>query len=421
METEQVLVIDRSRLYATVLQRDLSVALGGVQVAVLSTVAEAVAWLSRDGRNCCLVVLDPEEEQPVGALLDGCLQRRVAVVLFSALAEELLQPIVAREQAVDYILKENPSSVDQVVTLVVRLVRNRAIRAVVVDADTERQQQLSRWLQQQQLHVSSLPRTHDAAFFINTHADVRLVVCSSDLAEPAVLLGAVRQRQASNEMAVLAVMAPSRVQKTGQTEVIRMIKRGVNDLLHWPIGAQEMLFRVSSALDTIDRMQQLQALVVTDTLTGLFSLKYLEESGRKLLACDKRGQVRLCVAMVEIDGWRHIVAHNNQSTVNLVIKRTANLVRDFFRNTDVVGCYSPSRFCALLVDMDPEYVREFFERLRQSIQDEEFTVRGRSIRVNISIGVQLRPLESINDTFAAASGQLTDAQLRGGNRVQIAS
>ncbi|MBF0159833.1 MAG: diguanylate cyclase [Magnetococcales bacterium] len=430
MEPVQVLIVDRSRLYATVLQRDLLSAIAGSsggeeeppQITTLSGVADATVWLTHMGRSCRLVILDPESDhQETRPLLDLCVQRRVAVLLFSALPEETLYQIVAKDQAVDYILKENPSSVDQVVALAVRLIRNRTVHALVVDTDGKRQQQLMRWLRQQQLQVGHLKQVGEVTFFMETHPNVRLVLCSGDLSDLSALMSLLRQRYSRNDLAILGVMSPSRSAKSPQADTVRMIKRGANDLVYWPVGPQELLFRVSSALDAIDRVQAMQAVAVTDALTGLFSLKYLEESGRKLLACDKRGQLRLCVAMIEVDGFRHIAAHNTRLTVNLILKRIAIMIRDFFRNTDIIGCYSPSRFCALLIDMDPEYVREFFERLCRSVQDEEFTVRGRSIQVNISIGVQLRPLESIQDTFVAASHQLINAQLHGGNQVQIAS
>jgi diguanylate cyclase (GGDEF)-like protein len=425
MLQERVLVLDGSRLYATALTREIE-ASAWLSVDWYSTAVDVLRLIQRGNTRHRLVIVEPElfGVHSGAALLERVLDffsaQQIPVLLFSNLAETLLEAWVLRGQAIDYVLKESSLCLDQLVSMTYRLVANRQLAALVVDADEIRRTVLTSLLLKQQLMVYQASDVSSVRHMMAQYEHIRLVVCASTGAEttgqgdpPVTVIRAVREQRMRTETVILGVAA-----RPDSRAGARFIKNGADDVLFWPISFEEMLFRVSSVLNTIDNVRSLQARLVRDPVTGLFSRNYIEEAGAKLIASDKRGQVQLTVAMMAIDQFATLVQHYRPSTTNILFRKVSALITDAFRITDVIGHHTREQVCALLVDLDPDHTTSIFERLRTLIEDEEFIVKGQRVPVTASFGVVQRPLDTLAETISAALALLRDAQQQG-NTVRI--
>ena len=421
-DKKKVLIVEGSRLYATVLKRELEQA-ANFSVDWITTAAEMVHNMQTMTTDYQLAIFEPElfgqkGGANFGKVLDFFASHQIPTLLFSNLNEADLHVWVLQEKAIDYILKENSICMDQIVAMAHRLVANGSIGALVIDHNLLRRRMISRLLERQQLIVHHAQNREQAIHALLHHPEIKLAVCPEDLSDPErstiATIAAIREHRSRSDLGILGLSA-----RLDSHTAARFIKNGADDFTTWPTSSEEMLFRVSYVLDTIDHVQNLQAGLVRDPTTGLLSKQYIEESGVKLLASDKRGQITLSIAMISIDGFAQIVQENTPSTAHLIFRKVASIILDFFRQTDIIGHYDRAQICALLVDMDPAYAQDFFERLRQSVQDEEVAIRGRRLPITLSMGVMHRPLDSLHETYLAATHLMRSVQKQGGNAVKI--
>ncbi|TAN50121.1 MAG: GGDEF domain-containing protein, partial [Rhodospirillales bacterium] len=103
-----------------------------------------------------------------------------------------------------------------------------------------------------------------------------------------------------------------------------------------------------------------------------------------------------------------------------VLKALAGLLRERVRDTDIVARFGGEEFCLLAINLDAKRAKEFFEKLRLDIEAMSVRVKGRQLKVTVSIGVCLEEFLHLDDLLSKADAMLYRAKERGRNRVEIA-
>ncbi|MBL6431588.1 MAG: response regulator [Alphaproteobacteria bacterium] len=174
---------------------------------------------------------------------------------------------------VDYILKDNASSLAYVGTLVQRVYANRNIDALVVDDCRVDLEIVARRLRpNHQLNVHTASDHGTALAMLDTIPNLRLVVL--DYLMPRTdgfeLLRSLRARHGMHEMAVIGLSG-----QAGPEIIARFLKSGANDFLPKSCTPEEFMLRISQNLDTLDRIQALADMAHRDALTGLSNRRHL--------------------------------------------------------------------------------------------------------------------------------------------------
>jgi PAS domain S-box-containing protein len=121
------------------------------------------------------------------------------------------------------------------------------------------------------------------------------------------------------------------------------------------------------ARDITERMQleaELRYLNQHDTLTGLFSRSFFEEESQRL--CDKEFSP-LGVVICDIDGLKLINDTLGHSAGDYLIRTAANLIRNCFRDTDIVARFGGDEVAILLPNCSKLVIQNACQRISDAI------------------------------------------------------
>jgi diguanylate cyclase (GGDEF)-like protein len=159
-----------------------------------------------------------------------------------------------------------------------------------------------------------------------------------------------------------------------------------------------------------DNISNLQRLVTTDPLTGVFNRRYLFDRLTAEVARAKRSGAPVSVIMLDIDGFKKYNDKHGHLTGDVLLQSIAQTIRAALRQEDVVVRYGGDEFAIILTGADPHSARITAERLRSSVK---------TIGMSISLGVVTYPKDAVvaEELLKRADCFLLAAKASGKNRV----
>jgi len=219
---------------------------------------------------------------------------------------------------------------------------------------------------------------------------------------------------------------------------VKGLDLGANDYVTKPFDPSELVARVKNLLRIKELQQeveeknaklaelnrQLEALSITDELTGLFNRRHFTERLKEEFARSKRYQMDLACVMFDIDNFKKINDQWGHQTGDKVLKELGALLKRSHRTHDLAARYGGEEFILILCQTDHRGAMQFAEQLRKNVQDHPFSsVTGQPFPVTISIGVGSFPAPDVtqpDDLVRVADGALYQAKRTGKNRVVTA-
>lgn len=166
---------------------------------------------------------------------------------------------------------------------------------------------------------------------------------------------------------------------------------------------------------------QLQHISRTDGLTGLLNRKTWEQSLRLEFKRYQRYHHASSLIMLDIDLFKEINDNFGHPAGDEVIRRTAAVLREGLRESDVAGRYGGEEFAVILVDTDAAGAEVVAERLRTRIEATSVPYEKHLINYTISLGIaELSP--KITDPtmwIDTADRGLYNAKRTGRNRSSV--
>lgn len=160
---------------------------------------------------------------------------------------------------------------------------------------------------------------------------------------------------------------------------------------------------------------ELRQLSTTDSMTGLFNRRFLDETLERELAGARRYRHSLSVLMLDVDHFKKFNDQHGHEMGDRVLKSLAAAMQSLLRMQDYVCRYGGEEFLAILPDTPSIGALEVAEKLRLAISD--ILIEGCS--VTVSIGCATYPnveVESPEDLVGKADGALYEAKHQGRNR-----
>ncbi|WP_414495067.1 diguanylate cyclase [Stenotrophomonas maltophilia] len=152
----------------------------------------------------------------------------------------------------------------------------------------------------------------------------------------------------------------------------------------------------------------------TDALTGLPNRRAMAAALEEAVAGDAPSVA--CVALLDIDHFKHINDFQGHATGDRVLAELGALLRSHFASRGMAARYGGEEFVAVMPRTDLRTAELQCEFLRLAVADLPL-----GFPVTISVGVaQHRTGESVNETLARADKALYRAKGNGRNRVERA-
>ena len=171
--------------------------------------------------------------------------------------------------------------------------------------------------------------------------------------------------------------------------------------------------------------QNLHRSAFIDGLTGIFNRRYFMERAVEELAYARRHHRPLGVIMIDLDHFKLINDTYGHQMGDFVLNRFASVINSGKRPEDIFARYGGEEFIILpRGDLTREKIYLYCERLRKTIEAEEFAFGETRVRMTISLGLHLAMVvqgdqePSIDDWIGKADEALYRAKDLGRNRTE---
>lgn len=187
----------------------------------------------------------------------------------------------------------------------------------------------------------------------------------------------------------------------------------------------EHIFRFD-LLDEIDLeyQKQIRRLLSHDDLTGLLSSRSFFSELRREAARAKSEIRGFCVLMMDLDHFKAVNDTFGHLTGSKTLEEIGFCITQNLRSGDVASRFGGEEFAAFLLDASLSQAIVAAERIRNEIENKEFTVirhgkPSETHRITISIGIASYPLDSSDpiELVEMADSALYRAKREGRNRV----
>ncbi|MBR0599685.1 GGDEF domain-containing protein [Sinanaerobacter chloroacetimidivorans] len=174
------------------------------------------------------------------------------------------------------------------------------------------------------------------------------------------------------------------------------------------------LERINKELE--EKNKELKEMSIRDSLTSLLnhknSLKRLKEEVERA----KRISYPLCVAMIDLDNFKHINDEHGHQTGDDVLTIVAKILKETCRTTDIIGRYGGEEFIIIMPDTGADDAGLLIKRIQKRILEEEFE---KGIHITFSCGISELNGESVHGIVRSSDLMLYRAKKKGKNRVEI--
>jgi diguanylate cyclase (GGDEF)-like protein len=413
----RILIVDDSKFFSRMVRKEIAARIGAeiVTVDTLAGVKKAVEAAEEPFHLALVDIILPDSSE--GEAAEFLMQRKVPCVVFTSFFSEDLRKMILDWNVIDYVIKETPSSLDYLMDVVERVHRNRQTKVLIVDDSKSSRQHVRGLLAGYLCQVVEAASGEEALQKLEAEPDIRLVI--TDFYMPGMngieLVQEIRKKFDREHLAIIGLATGvSRGALSAQ-----FIKFGANDFINKPFLPEEFFCRLAQNLRMLDLVTKLRDMAIRDALTEIHNRRFFFEAGKGLFANAKRDQIRLTAAMIDLDHFKQINDTHGHEAGDLVLKRVAALLRSHCRQTDVVVRFGGEEFAVLAVNVADASVRQFFDKVRGMIEQEEILYKGKPLRVTASFGVCHGARASLDAMMKEADRLLYKAKEKGRNRVEI--
>ena len=221
-------------------------------------------------------------------------------------------------------------------------------------------------------------------------------------------------------------------------ERVEGLNVGADDYLPKPFADEELEARIFAALRVKATEQELkkrnselesllhhvEALAITDPLTGLYNRRRFDDVLRREFAVTRRYGAPLSCLMVDVDHFKRINDLYGHDAGDRVLSGVASRLSARLREVDLAVRYGGEEFAILLPQTPKEGATVVAERIAAVVRGEHFEFSDGSASVTVSVGVaDSRDVtgNSPEGLVKAADTALYLAKSRGRNQVVVYS
>lgn len=172
-----------------------------------------------------------------------------------------------------------------------------------------------------------------------------------------------------------------------------------------------------------EHRHQLYRISITDELTGLYNRRHFEKILAQKLPQSLEQKHSLCLALIDVDGFKFINDTYGHPVGDKVLKTIANLLRTMVRPNDMVARLAGDEFALLLADTEIDDAREICAALLENINNTRVRLTVGHLQLRASIGISVAPFHgsSVQELIGAADVALYHAKRRHRGHIEVLS
>lgn len=413
--TDKILLVEDSQTYARAIVRKFEQIAPNIEFVTTHDYHTAKQILLERSGEIGMAVLDfflPDA--PNGEIIDLLQKYNIPIIVITASFSDDIQEHVWTRQVIDYVIKEGPHTLDYLVSLVLRIRSNHGIGILIVDDSRAARLHLRRLLEMHQFQVIEAENGEKALQKFREYKNIKLVL--TDYHMPGMdgfeLVKEIRKNHSMEQVAIIGISAYGCHKLS-----TKFIKYGANDFITKPFISEHLLCRINQNITVIEKFDFIRSLSYTDYLTKLKNRQYLFEAGNLLLENACRANIPVALAMVDIDFFKNINDEYGHIAGDLALSNLAEVLKGFFRKSDIIVRYGGEEFCIILFNVLPEKSVELFEKLRLKIEEKRLKVLDKKLSMSVSIGICCESNLNLSGMINDADTKLYYAKDNGRNQV----
>lgn len=413
---KRLLIADNSIFFRDVLAQALMTQVKGLQVDSVKTCGEAKKLLDDKPQEYMAIIsgLILEDAAP-GAALDLAIEHKIpAIALTSSLDSETRKSVMDRD-VIDYFFKDQ-DGLEDVISLVKRLISNRMHKVLVVDDSTTYCAYLKVLLQRQHYQVILATSGEQAVDILASRSDISMVMMDYQL--PGMsgydVIRRIRKQYSSTELPIIGISG-----RIDQQIPAQILKCGANDFMYKGFTVEEFYSRINNMMDLLLSVSELKEAAYKDFLTGLPNRQFFYPAADELIAQAEDSALELGLVMMDIDYFKKVNDSYGHSIGDEVLKVVADCIRSESQNDTLIARLGGEEFCLLTQGVSEADLLVRMETLRTMIENTEVTLPDKTLKVTLSMGICMRSEENLEGLMEQADQALYSAKENGRNQIAL--
>jgi diguanylate cyclase (GGDEF)-like protein len=201
--------------------------------------------------------------------------------------------------------------------------------------------------------------------------------------------------------------------KTNARNEIESLSNQFADMLH---SLREKQKEVDEA------HERLEQIAITDTLTGLYNRRYLQDLFPKLKAQVERDNKMIGIILFDLDFFKRINDEYGHLCGDYCLSHFAWILKKYSRENDFVFRMGGEEFMILCLCDDVLSTESLAEKIRTAIQNDRIEFEGHLIQLTVSCGISTSDSladKDLNTLLSQADAALYEVKNSGRNQVKL--
>lgn len=178
---------------------------------------------------------------------------------------------------------------------------------------------------------------------------------------------------------------------------IKAVKEGAQDyLVKGQFDAKLLLRSIHYSIERHKMLVALRSMALIDHLTSLYNRRGFLNLANHHIQLAKRKKRNLLFLFCDLDNFKYINDNFGHLVGDQVLKDTSSILKEVFRETDVIARFGGDEFVVLAIDVKKEDREVIIDRLQTKIKDYN-DKKKRKYVLSISIGAVLYESGSISE------------------------
>ena len=389
----------------------------GVTADTVNTAAAVRKLMEKHAGEYVLAVVDTRlPDAPNGEVLDALTANSITTIAIASKVTEEIADRLLNKHIIDCVLKRTDEDTELLADIVQQTLCNPQRKILYFSTDDFNRKKIRQLLDIHRYTIIDVRNKADIRRQLSEHRDISLVIMDQSTLQFNAIdtISDLRQLYRREDLAIAAV-CDHEDQQLGA----KLLRAGANDVMRQPMPTDEFYYRVKQCVESVERVREIKYTATRDLLTGVYNRDYLFDVGEKLYASAQRGDIKLTLAMIDIDNFEDLTTQHSPKASNTVLETLAPLLSAELRQNDVLARYDASTFVCLISNVGEHNAIMVCERIRQLVNKSQIEYQETTFSVSCSIGATTDPDSSLLKMIGNAHQSLQEAINKGRNCVVV--
>jgi len=413
---KKVLIVDDTKTVLSMLKKEIT-KYEDIEPYFAETYKGAMHLLREHRSDFQAALLDLHlPDAPNGEIVKLANSHKIPAVILSGVHNKELQESIMKKDVVDFVYKDDPSSIKFAVNSIMRTLKNYDTTILVVDDSKVYRSAIIETLKKLHIHTLEAEDGQIALDVLEKNPQISLIITDYEMPnmDGHQLTFKIREKFKKDQLAIIAISSLDK-----QETITKFLRFGANDFIHKPFSDNEIITRINSNLELLDLFSTIKDMANKDFLTGLYNRRYFFDSGNPIYSKNKRKKQNIAVAMVDIDKFKNINDTYGHDVGDIAIKEVKNILTDNLRASDLISRFGGEEFCILLEDISEHHAMEVFEKIRDNFEKNFINTGEIIISYTVSIGLCYGLSSSLEDMIKLSDEALYTSKETGRNKVTL--